>query len=173
MNDAIYREMRVGDVDAVVDLVTQTFNAFIAPGYSAEGVQHFLSGMESEKFLKRAQEGVLFLVAEIGDKIVGVISIRISDHSNHIRLLFVDGEYHRRGIARQLLEKALEIRRGCDPTISEITVKSSPYAVAIYEKLGFQKLGPERVENGMRFIPMVMKLQLSEIYSNPKKDVPA
>jgi ribosomal protein S18 acetylase RimI-like enzyme len=159
MSDAtLFREMRAEDADGVVDLVTQTFNAFIAPGYSTEGVQHFLSGMKSERLLQLAQEGDLFLVAEIGDKIVGVISIRISDHINHIRLLFVDGEYHRRGIARQLLEKALEIRRGCDPTISEITVKSSPYALPIYGKLGFHQLGPERVENGMRFTPMVLKL---------------
>jgi len=159
MNDAIlFREMRVEDADAVVELVARTFNAFIAPGYSSEGVQHFLSSMTPERFLQLAQEGDLFLVAEIKDQIVGTISIRISDHSNHIRLLFVDGEYHRRGIARQLLEKALEIRRGCDPTISEVTVKSSPYALPIYGKLGFQQLGPERVENGMRFTHMVLKL---------------
>ena len=75
MNEAIlFREMRVEDADDVVDLVTRTFNAFIAPGYSSEGVQHFLSGMKPERLLQRAQEGDLFLVAEVKDEIVGTVS---------------------------------------------------------------------------------------------------
>lgn len=171
MNDNMvsFREMRAGDADAVVELVTRTFSKFIAPGYSAEGVQHFLSGMNPERLLQLAQEGDLFLVAEAEGEIVGVISIKILDRRNHIRLLFVDAEHHLRGIARQLLRKALEIRRGCDPAISEITVNSSPYAVSIYEKLGFQKLGPEQIKNGMRFTPMVLKLSKTAILKDDER----
>ena len=98
------------------------------------------------------------LVADMGDKIVGVISIKSIDTGKHISLLFVDEECHRRGIARKLLEKALEICRCCIPTINQITVGSSPYAVSIYKRLGFQQLGQEQVENGIRFTPMVLKL---------------
>ena len=159
MDDAIsFREMKAGEEKAVSQLVTRIFNEFIAPGYSAEGVREFLRYIKPEILRQLAQEGHLFLVAAVKDKIVGVILIRIRNHRNHITLLFVDAKYHRRGIARTLLNRALEIRRGRDPTIEEITVKSSPYAVLIYEKLGFQQLQPEQVENGIRFVPMVLEL---------------
>ena len=159
MDDTIsFREMKVGEEKAVSELVTRTFNVFIAPGYSPEGVQESLSYVKPKALRKIAQEGYLFLVAAIKDEIIGVISIRIRDHRDHITLLFVDAKYHQRGIARELLRRALEIRLSCDPAIGQITVNSSPYAVPIYKKLGFQQLSPEQVENGIRFVPMVLKL---------------
>ncbi len=157
-NAVSFREMKFGEEKAVSDLVVRTFNEFIAPGYSSEGVEEFLSYVKPESLRRIAQEGRLFLVAVMKDEIVGVITMGVRNRVNHIIFFFVDARYHRRGIARELLQRALEIRRGCDPTMSEVTVNSSPYAVRIYEKLGFQKLGPERVENGIRFTPMVLKL---------------
>ena len=38
--------------------------------------------------------------------------------------------------------------------LAEITVNSSPYAVLIYERLGFVVQNEEMVKNGIRFIPM-------------------
>jgi ribosomal protein S18 acetylase RimI-like enzyme len=151
----IFREMKAGEERAVCELVIRTFNEFIAPGYSSEGIENFLGGVTPESLLRRVQEGRIFLVAVIKDQIAGVIGIR---SYSHICLLFVDAEYHRRGIARELLSRASEICRNHDPDLTEITVNSSPYAVPIYEKLGFQQLQPEQIRNGIRFVPMALKL---------------
>jgi ribosomal protein S18 acetylase RimI-like enzyme len=156
MDDTVsFREMKAGDENAVSKMVIRTFSKFVAPGYSSEGIEEFLGGATPESILHRVQQGRIFLVAVIKDEIVGVIAIR--DH-NHISWLFVDAKYHRRGIAKGLLKRALEICRNHDPGIAEITVNSSPYAVFIYKRLGFQQLQPEQVRNGMRFVPMLLKL---------------
>ena len=93
MDDRVLlRRMRVGDEDAVSELVNRTFNKFIAPGYSPEGIREFLSGTNPEDFLRRVQQGQLILVAIVEDEIVGVIQIKNYDH---ISLLLVDARYHR------------------------------------------------------------------------------
>ena len=159
MDDPIkFRKMKAGEEKVVSKLVTKTFNEFIAPGYSAEGVREFLRYINPEALAQLVKGSCLLLVAEIDDRIVGVILFTSQNRCNHINLLFVDAEYHRRGIARGLLNKAIEILRGLDPNISEITVNSSPYAVIVYEKLGFQRLDTEQVNNGVRYTPMELKL---------------
>ena len=72
--------------------------------------------------------------------------------NSHISLLFVDWQYHRRGIARQLF--AYIRNRALNAGCTEITVHSSPYAVPVYQKFGFIKTGPEQELNGIRYIPM-------------------
>ena len=63
--------------------------------------------------------------------------------------MFVNEQYHRKGIARRLLNMMIE-----QFNLSEITVKSSRYAVEIYRKLGFIETDREQTVNGIRFIPM-------------------
>ena len=80
-------------------------------------------------------------------KIVGVAATR--NEGNHIALFFVDSQYHRRGIGRKMFETVLH------GSISDhITVNSSPYAVNVYHHLGFFDTDAERLENGIRYIPM-------------------
>ena len=156
MDDTIlFRKMRAGDEYAVSELIIRTFNKFIALGYSTRGVEQFLKGIRVEHVLARLQTGRLILVAVTKKGIVGIIEVK--DY-NHASLLFVDAKHHRKGIARGLLKRALAICQNHNPDITKFTVNSSPYAVHIYKKLGFQQLGQERVENGMRFTPMVLKL---------------
>ena len=160
MDDTVlFRKMKAGDEDAVSDLVIRTFNEFIAPGYSSEGIKEFLRGTNPEDFFWRVQQGQLILVAVVKDEIVGVIQIRNYDH---ISLLFVDAKYHRRGIAKGLFQEALKICRDHAPGLAEVTVHSSPYAVPVYKKLGFQQLQPEQVKNGIRFVPMALYLRAPE-----------
>ena len=85
-----------------------------------------------------------------GDKLVGVAATK--SEGGHISLFFVDKNYHRQGLGRQLFETILN---NC---ISEtITVNSSPYAVEIYKKLKFTVISEEKTRNGIRFIPMLYR----------------
>jgi len=149
-----YRLLAPGEETAVSDLIIQVFDEFIAGGYSQEGVQEFLAYVTPEGLAKRVQENHFTLVAAAGDSIVGVIEVRACDH---VSLLFVDKAFQGRGISRTLLEQALVRCRGNNPELHEVSVNSSPYAVPIYESLGFCITGPEQTVHGIRFTPMILR----------------
>jgi predicted GNAT family N-acyltransferase len=148
--------MQAGEESVVCDLVARVFEAFVEPGFSPEGVEEFLGYTEPEALAQRAQDNHFVLVAATGDEIVGMIEVRNHDH---VSLLFVDARVHRRGIGRGLVQRALDICLNGRPDLQQIDVNSSLYAVPAYERLGFRQVGPERVENGIRFVPMVLELQ--------------
>jgi len=161
MQDEIeFREMRQGEERAVWDVVNKTFDEFIAPTYSPEGVEEFYKFINPDSISQLFSEGYpnfTAIVTLFKDRIIGVISFRVKDDCCHIMLLFVEKQYHRKGIARGLLNHAIEMCICHNPNLSEITVNSSPYAVVIYEKLGFQQTEPEQVKDGIRFTPMILK----------------
>jgi predicted GNAT family N-acyltransferase len=148
--------MRPGEEPAVCDLVARVFEAFVEPGFSSEGVQEFLGYAEPDALARRVQDNHFVLVAVTGDEIVGMIEVRSHDH---VSLLFVDARVHRRGIGRELLQRALAICRHNRPDLQQVDVNSSLFAVPVYKRLGFRQVGPEQVKNGIRFVPMVLELQ--------------
>jgi len=151
----IYRHMKAEDILEVSNLVTSVFNEFVAPEYSAEGVREFYRYIEPTALRERTQTNHFSLVALVQTKIVGMIDIRDYEH---VSLLFVDRDYQRRGIAKELLFRALQICQMYEPQPTEISVNSSPFAVTVYEKLGFDQVGERQVRNGIGFIPMRLKL---------------
>ena len=153
-NDICYRELRPDETGEACDLVLNSFNELVAPGYSDEGVKEFLKYVNPEAMSARLAQDHFALAAIKNGKIIGIMEVR---SSNHISLLFVKKEYHRRGIAGELLKLALEKCRQGKSDLRFVEVNSSPYAVHIYEKLGFVKTGPEQTVNGIRFTPMVLK----------------
>lgn len=68
---------------------------------------------------------------------------------SHVALFFVKGAHHGRGIGRRLWNALLE-----DSAADAVTVHSSRFAVSVYEKLGFVRLGPECETDGIRYVPM-------------------
>lgn len=147
----IYRPMKHEEETEICDFVCEVFNEFEAPEYSQEGIEEFLKYVQPDLLLQRSQANHFVLVASIEEKIVGMIEIR--NHA-HISLMFVKKTYHRRGIAKELFRRALDICLNNNPELSSMTVNSSPYAVPIYERFGFIAQSKEIVKNGIRFIPM-------------------
>lgn len=149
------REMIPGEEPAVMALVKPVFDRFEAPEYSPQGVEEFNRFADPESMRLRA--GTHFcLVAEIGQKLIGMIEIRTC---NHIALLFVDADYHRRGLATALFEHALDECRRRAGHLHEFSVNSSPYAIPFYRSVGFRETAIEQVVNGLRFTPMVLSFQ--------------
>lgn len=124
-------------------LVLSVFMEYEAPDYSEEGIQTFVNIINNEEFIK----GLEIYGAYIESRIVGVIATRSC--GNHIALFFVDGKYHRQGIGRKLFETVIK-----ESTSKRITVNSSPYAVAVYLKLGFIPESEEQLVDGIRYTPM-------------------
>jgi predicted GNAT family N-acyltransferase len=75
--------------------------------------------------------------------------------NNHICLFFVDKKYHNKGIGKLLFN---EILKKLKEKTNFIEVNASSFSEKIYLRLGFIKTGELTEKNGIKFIPMKMKL---------------
>jgi GNAT superfamily N-acetyltransferase len=75
----------------------------------------------------------MVFVAEDEGEVVGVLRGR----TERLQSLFVRGDYHRRGVGRQLVERFEDecSRRGC----KQIKVASTQYAIPFYTRMGYKK----------------------------------
>jgi GNAT superfamily N-acetyltransferase len=150
-----FREIKNGEELRACQLVMESFNEFVAPDYSEKGVIEFSKYLNPQFMQQRSVNNHFVIVALDKDTITGMIEVR---NYNHISLLYVKKEYLKRGIAKKLLETAIDKSLKHNTNISLIEVNSSPFAIQIYEKLGFVKTDTEQVKNGIRFTPMTKKL---------------
>ncbi len=144
-------KLQKNHIKNALDLVWTVFQEFEAPDYSKQGIEEFRKFISYnciiEKFEKKE---IYFWGCMDNDDLAGIIA---TFGMNHICLLFVKKEYHRRGIARKLFQTIEEICKNRH-NMSTITVNSSPYALEAYRRLGFVDTGKEQTVNGIRFIPM-------------------
>ncbi len=151
-----YRDLLQGEEAAACDLVLKSFDKFVALGYSEEGREEFRKYIDPDALRERVEHGNFVILALAGDSLVGLVEVR---SFNHIALLFVDEVWHRRGVARGLLDIAVERCKLNYSGLKVVDVHSSPFAVPVYERLGFVKTADERVENGIRYTPMALQLE--------------
>lgn len=123
-------------------LVQRVFMQFEAPDYTPEGIKTFQNFLHDEANIS----ALTFYGAIVEDDLVGVLATR---GNSHIALFFVESCLQGQGIGRALFAEA---RRAC--VSDAMTVNSSPYAVEIYQKLGFHALSEEQTRDGIRFTPM-------------------
>lgn len=144
-------KLQKNDIRNVLDLVWAVFQEFESPDYSEQGNEEFRRFISYNSIIEKFDKGELnFWGCLDNDDLAGVIATR---GINHICLLFVKKEYHRRGIARGLFQEVVE-RCKSQNNIGKITVNSSPYAVEVYHHLGFVDADEERTINGIRFTAM-------------------
>lgn len=154
MQEAIlFRPAAPGEEAQICALVERVFNQFVAPDYPEEGVQEFYGFANPQAMQKRAVPGQIVLVAERAGQLCGMIEMR---QFEHIALLFV--EQQGQGIARALLDLAIQECRKQHPALSRITVNSSPFAEKVYRHLGFLPSSPAQTLHGITFIPMLRAL---------------
>lgn len=154
MGEVVIRKIRVDEWEEAMRIAWDTFIIYEAPEYSKEGIQNFKNFVKDPILKNMFIEGRYHVLAAFCDGLmVGIIGVR---NETHISLLFVDSEYHRRGIARKLMycmfEKTYE-----EYNKREMTVNSSPYAVGFYHKLGFIDTDVEQLTDGIRYTPMIVR----------------
>lgn len=147
MEKFIIRQVKENEIEIVRKLVLDTFMEFEAPDYSEEGIKSFKDFIfDDEKFLN-----LEINIIEINEKIVSMIAIR---EKSHIALLFTHKDFQKKGLARKLFDNfKFSLKSG-----EKITVNSSPYAVEVYKKLGFEIVEPEQTVDGIRFTKMMMEI---------------
>lgn len=150
-----YRAMRQGEAAAVSALILSSFNEFIGPALTEQGIAAFRRFVAPAALEARTTDNHFVCVASVDDELAGMIDIR---DNNHVALLFVAKAHQHHGIAKGLLHAALDHARAADPDLERVTVNSSRYGVPAYERLGFRQTGPEREVDGISFIPMAKRL---------------
>lgn len=151
MEDIVIRNALPEEWDNAMELAFRVFLGFEARDYGKKGTEAFAEFVTSEQLKKLFLTGHYnVFVAVKNDKIVGVASIR---NINHISLLFVDGNYHYRGIASELI-KYMEDYLKDTTEVTYMTVNSSPYAVGFYHRLGFKDTGLQTEEDNIIYTPM-------------------
>ncbi|MGN0455623.1 MAG: GNAT family N-acetyltransferase [Acutalibacteraceae bacterium] len=121
------------------------FLQFEAPEYSQEGIDNFRASLDD----KERTKAMKWYGAFDNGKLIGVLTMR---EPQHISGFFVRSDYQGKGFGRMLFE-AMKT----DYEKQEFTVNSSPYAVKIYEHLGFVPTDTEQTVTGIRFTPMIYK----------------
>lgn len=149
-----FTKLAANNLTEAVALVKKVFDEFEAQEYSPEGVATFYAHLEQYIIPARLEKGPLQMWGAFENgRLIGVIAL---ENHNHVALLFVDKQYHRQGVATQLFH--LVMAYCIQKNIKQITVNSAPYAVSIYQRLGFVALDAEQVKNGIRFVPMLYKI---------------
>jgi ribosomal protein S18 acetylase RimI-like enzyme len=138
------------DINQALALVHEVFDAFVGKDYPEEGRNFFRREVSFEFIRTLPQRNGFSLVSLDKEKIIGIISVR--DFS-HIALFFVDEKYQGQGIGKHLFEAAKN-KITENEKINEMQVHASPYAVSIYQSLGFSIAEEEKEVNGMKFVSM-------------------
>ena len=138
-------------ISGAINLIWETFLQFVSPDYSDEGIQSFRDFIENPEIVNSLD----FFGAYENDELKGVIAT--NENRKHICCFFVKAKYHRQGIGRELWQYVLN-----NSNHLVYTVNSSPYAVAIYHKLGFVEMNSEQLADGMRFTPMKFERRMDD-----------
>jgi len=156
MEKLIIKKFQKGQEESIFKLIKKVYDEFVAKDYSEEGNQFFYDWINPDKILERQKSQVNLLVALQDSQIIGMIEIR---ENINISLLFVDQEFHGQGIAKRLFKEALQMVIQRDSTIKKLYVHASPYSIPIYEKLGFVETDTLQENNGIKYLPMEMRVR--------------
>jgi len=150
MNYPIKR-LEMNEIDEALSLVWEVFLEYEAPEYPDDGIKTYEDTIiNSAAFKNRILTGDQIMFGAFHEKkLIGVLSASIR---NHISLLFVHKDYHRKSIATSLFENLLEEFK--KENVKRITVNSSPYGIPFYHKIGFRNLDVEQIRDGLRYTPM-------------------
>ncbi|MCV2402428.1 GNAT family N-acetyltransferase [Marinomonas sp. C2222] len=142
-------EIRVaasGDAKAIQSLV-MSLSHFYLEDIEAPLPKWFLKTLSLDAVIDRLTSSEYQTLVYVEDGIVcGYVSIKSESHLYH---LFVCEEHQGKGIARQLWNA---ITSGSD--VNTYTVRSSLYAVPVYERLGFQRTGEVASKEGICYLAM-------------------
>ena len=136
------RPLLPGEIPEAIELIWEVFLEFEAPVYSEEGIRSFRASLDDP-----VRTASLHWYGAFEDgRLVGVLCMRAPQH---VGGFFVKAVQQGKGHGRRLFER---MKR--DYERKAFTVNSSPYAVPIYQKLGFRATDTEQTVDGLRFTPM-------------------
>jgi len=154
--DFKFTELSIERLPEVSDLMKRVYTKYNDKDGTEESRKVFIEITSPEMFKERLEardNGSTFYnmwvcIDPLTDKIVGVLSAT----KELLDCLFVDGDYHNRGIAQKLFKIMLEY---FNP--EEVEVFASLYAADFYRKLGFVGDDVEVINSGTKVIMMLYR----------------
>lgn len=149
------RKARAEDASQISELIFKVAHRFNSSA-SGEVAPWFLAAITPSVIAGNIDDqNFNYLVGFVGHVIAGVVALRDTTHVHH---LFVALEFHRKGLATKLWEraKADALAFGNKEGFS---VRSSEFAVPVYERFGFRVIGARAEKDGIVFVPMKLELQ--------------
>lgn len=144
----------IDNSELIHKLVKTTFDYDVAPDYSSTGIKEFYKYIVPDAIKERLAHKHFILLAKDHEIPIGLIEIRNNDH---ISMFFIIPEYQKKGIGKQLLNQSI-LRIKKEENVDSLTVNSSPNAAEAYKKMGFVVTHVQKEINGIRFIPMKLKI---------------
>jgi GNAT superfamily N-acetyltransferase len=147
------RSLIADDIPAVAALLRRAAEEFILHESTPEDGAVFLAEQGEEAVRAFVAKGFVYHIAEVDGELAGFIAVR---ERSHVYSLYVDKDFHRRGIARRLWETARDAATGPGHP-GAFTVNASNHAVPFYAALGFVPTAPMQV-GIVRYNPMRLVL---------------
>ncbi|ELZ1717843.1 GNAT family N-acetyltransferase [Vibrio parahaemolyticus] len=148
--DISYELVTQEDQQSILALGEAVNEEFVIPYLSSDGQEAMRNTRKGDIEQATNTEIYTSIKAIKNGAIVGYIAWR---QGNYIAQLYVSSKYQNQGVGRGLITEMLK-RSGA----SSIELKASVNAVGFYKRLGFQTVGTEQVKNGIRYVPMLLKL---------------
>ena len=151
------RKLEPADTRAAADLVRRGFEAYVAPEWESHAARQFIETDIGAQGMQRLIVDSAFTAGTFGDdgKLLGLI---IMPKPSWVALLFVDPDLFRRGIARELWERARHFVLTVTPPVDAVDLNASTFAIGFYLKVGF--VADQIVESkGRRATRMIWKVK--------------
>lgn len=127
------------EVEAVQELWREYWKSIGLP----DDFQGFAEEVQGLPGVYGADDGAL-LIAWIDGTPAGTIALRrLDDHSGEVKRLYLRPQFRGRGLGRHLLEQVIERARAIGyQAIYADTLPKLTDAIALYDRLGFERIGP-------------------------------
>lgn len=149
-----YRLIKENEIDELIKLVNQVAKKYVFSDFEQDGIDSFNQVNKRTFYLDK--DNLTYVCIDAG-KIIGMV---VLSQGNHLSLLFVDSDYHGRGIGKQLMTLIDNLSLG------DIEVNSGIYAKAFYEKMGFRSIGDLTKKDGILYYPMVKTRTVEQRFDN-------
>jgi N-acetylglutamate synthase-like GNAT family acetyltransferase len=152
------RKAKKEDVSEAHRLVQKTFKKCNFNEGPKKSIQEYLDWHNPSKNLKELEKGfdkseIYLLAVDNNEKIIGMIKGK----RNKIGNLFVNPKYHRKGIAKKLVERFEKHAKKLGS--NRIWMRSSLYAVPFYQIMGYKKTTGIKNFHGSNIQPMAKELK--------------
>ncbi|MDP2562419.1 GNAT family N-acetyltransferase [Psychrobium sp. 1_MG-2023] len=150
MQPLVIRQAQRADCAEISYLITRNAKLLLNEDFDGDGLNFFLNTVTERAIREYMDQGFNYLVAQANNEIIGVIAIKDNSHMFH---LFVDKNYHKKGIAKQLWESIYtqSVESGNNGTF---TLNSTSYALPVYQRWGFTCTDELQIRHGIRYTPM-------------------
>ena len=136
-------------------LVQQSFSDLAASDWEPHARQAFLNESAPIALSKALNTAIFAAGAFVEGAMVGFV---LMPKPSQLSMLFVHPDHLRRGIARQLWDKARSHVETNFPEIKTIELNATPYAVNFYRSVGFVPISAEFTGDGCRATRMACGL---------------